>query len=153
VVVLLHHPHQSGEPRRESGALGGREQAEQLGVMIAQILTDPSSDVSPLGGQTESIDPSIAALPFAREPATRLHTGREAADGALLEPEASTQFLLRKSLSLLELAQREHLRRRYPHVTVPMGNGVGFEQATGPDDVPQKPAEYVVRERRGFPTG
>jgi hypothetical protein len=119
---------------------------EQVGVVLAQVLTDPTGDILAFRGEAQLVVVPVGGLPSARKPAPGFHACGQAADGALLQPEAPGQVLLGQGAHFGELAEREHFGHRYVHTAMLVRRRVGLEKTPGPHEVLEQSAQFVVGE-------
>ena len=142
----FHGADQSGEACGERLSLLGGKEVEQVGVVVAEVLTDPVGDVLAFDGEAQLVVAPVGGLPYSGQPAPRLHARGQAADGDLLQPQAPGQVLLRQGTHLAELAEGEHFGHRYVHTAMLVPRRVGLEKATSPHEVLQQLAQFVIRE-------
>ena len=142
----FHGTDQPGKPSGERLSFPGGQEIKQVGVVVAQVLADPAGDVLAFRGEAQLVVVSVGGLPLSGQPAPRLHASGQAADGALLQPQAPGQVLLRQGTCFGELAEGEHLGHRYVHTAMLVRRRVGLEKAPSPHEVLEQPAQFVVGE-------
>ena len=142
----FHGTDQPGKPCGERLSLRGGQEIKQVGVVVAQVLTDPAGDVLAFGGEAQLVVVPVGGLPLSGQPAPCLHACGQAADGAFLQPEAPGQVLLRQGGRFGKLPEGEHLRHRYVHTAMLVGRRVGLEQTPCPHQVLKQSAQFIVRE-------
>ena len=141
--------HRADQPLKACGerlSLPGGQEIEEVSVVGAEVLTDPAGDVLAFRGEAQLVVVPVGGLPLSGQPAPRLHAAGQAADGALLQPEAPGQVLLGQGARLVELAEGEHFGHRDMHTAVLVQRWVGLEQTPSPHEVLEQSAQFVVRE-------
>gem|GEM_PF-7014821 len=91
----FHSADKPGEACRQSTSFDRGQEIEQVRVLVAEVLANPSCDVLALRGKAQLVIASVGGLPFSGQPATGLHAGGKPADRALLQSKAAGQVLLR----------------------------------------------------------
>jgi hypothetical protein len=142
----FHGTDQPGKPCGERLSLPGGQEIKQVGVVVAQVLTDPAGDVLTFRSKAQLVVVPVGGLPLSGQPALHLHAGGQAADGAFLQPEAPGQVLLRQSARLGKFTEGEHLGHRHVHTAMLVRRRVGLEQTPCPHQVLKQSAQFVVRE-------
>ena len=142
----FHGADQPGEACGKRLSLLGGKEVEQVGVVVAEVLTDPAGDVLAFGGEAQLVVAPVGGLPYSGQPAPRLHARGQAANGALLQPQAPGQVLLRQGARLGKFAEGEHLGHRHVHTAMLVGRRVGLEQTPCPHQVLKQSAQFIVRE-------
>ena len=87
----FHGTDQPGKPYGERLSLPGGQEIKQVGVVVAEVQTDSAGDVLAFRGEAQLVVVPVGGLPLSGQPAPRLHAAGQAADGALLQPEAPGQ--------------------------------------------------------------
>jgi hypothetical protein len=142
----FHGTDQPSKPRGERLSLPRGQEIKQVGVVVAQVLTDPAGDVLAFRGEAQLVVVPVGGLPLSGQPAPSLHAGGQAADSAFLQPEAPGEVLLRQGARFGKLAEGEHLGHRYVHTAMLVGRRVGLEQTPCPHEVLKQTAQFIVRE-------
>jgi hypothetical protein len=143
--------HGADKPLEAGGerlSLLGVQEVEEVGVVVAEVLTNPAGDVLAFRGEAQLVVVPVGGVPLSGQPAPRLHTCGQAANGALLQPQVPGRVLLRQGTCFRELAQGKHLGHRHVHPAMLVARRVGLEKAPGPHQVPEQSAQFIIRKVR-----
>ena len=94
----------------------------------------------------QSVEAPVCFVALSRQPASRLHAGGQATDGALLKTKALGKVLLGQLAVFGEFAEGEDFGHRYVHSAVIVRRMVGLKQSTCTHEVLEQSAQFVVRE-------